>query len=133
MAIAMKIARIKLEIEPYLAQIAKLEEEHALLFDRPADEEEVEVPPPPKKKQKPQPQPKRTRAGSTADRIMAFYAAHQRECTIDDLAEAIPSAKRPSLLGALVLLNREGRIVRVKHGVYGPAVVNNVTPLLGGR
>lgn len=123
LAIAIKIAKLKFEIEPKLQEMRMLEKEHALLFDRPADDEPEDEPAPRKPGR-----PKGPSGESVSSRILAFFSRHPEDHDSEDILKAMPDVKKATLNSTLILLHQQGKLVRTARGVYGPAV-SNVTPL----
>lgn len=125
--LGVEIAKLEIDIGPQLAALKKLKEEFDSLFDRPADEDEEEVPapaPPKKRAYK--------RSGEPAPAlIMKFFASNPGEQHLA-VIEKGTGVNHATLLSALVLLTRQGKLQRARHAVYVPAV-SNVTPLLGRR
>lgn len=124
LAVSRCIFELEAELKPLQARLAELKKEHALLF-----QEDEPLP-------EPEPQPvtakiRRPAFDTLGVRVMTVLAAAGHEQTVNQLAAQLGAHAHQTLLSTLVTLTREGRIVRVRTGVYALAVTSaNGHPLL---
>lgn len=110
-ALALRIAKLSLELRPKLDELKQLEREFdALLAD---------APPPVIKA----PKVKALAKIPVGERVLAFYAEHPGEHRTAEVCKAV-DAPLSSISGALVALAGSGHLVQIRKGVYANAVMD---------